>query len=317
MEAKDPRKETKEKASAEANATTKDSTKAAKETTTKEDTTRAKEKATQDPNDMDQAKATKAKETTANQKEKETTTTQHAIDAASLATGHKVWHIGEGEELHPLEQAQADHDNNEELPQDVNDAWDWRYEGEEGQHEVNYMEENWNDYDYDNSWDWNDNSYEDTANYIGGINESHLTIGHIRQANSRLHKHKSKSLLGKRTTHTTSLSWNDHSKSFQQFLQEDNTQPHFDIAAARQQQRNKKIEDTITHYTMYSNFKSYHHLFIDSGASTHVCPKDYAPDLPLGSTTLHGYKQEDSCLRHQVRSLQAGQLQDHDTLLRL
>ena len=34
---------------------------------------------------MDQAKATKAKETTANQKEKETTTTQHAIDVASLA----------------------------------------------------------------------------------------------------------------------------------------------------------------------------------------------------------------------------------------
>ena len=48
--------------------------------------------------------------------------------------------------------------------------------------------------------------------------------------------------------------------------------PHsytFDIAAARQQQRNKKIEDTITHYIMYSNFKCYHHLLIDSGASTH------------------------------------------------
>ena len=190
-----------------------------------------------------------------------------------------VWHIGEGEELHPLEQEQADHDNNEELPQDVNDTWDWYYEGEEGQHNLNYMEENWNDYDYDNSWDWNDNSYEDTANYIGGINESHLTIGHTRQANSRLHKRKSKSLLGKRTTHTTS--WNDRSKSFQQFLQEDNTQPHFDIAAARQQQRNKKIENTITHYIMYSNFKSHHQLLIDSGASTHVCPKDYAPDLPV------------------------------------
>ena len=64
------------------------------------------------------------------------------------------------------------------------------------------MEENWNDYDYDNSWDWNDNNYEDTANYIGGINESHLTIGHIRQAKSLLHKRKSKSLLGKNTTHT-------------------------------------------------------------------------------------------------------------------
>ena len=161
----------------------------------------------------------------------------------------------------------------------MNDTWDWYYEGEEGQHEVNYMEENWNDYDYDNSWDWNDNSYEDTANYIGGINESHLTIGHIRQAKSRLHKHKSKSLLGKKTTQTTS--WNDHSKSFQQFLQEDTTQLHFDIAAATQQQRNKKIKDTITHHIMYLNFKSYHHLLIDSGASTHVCPKDYAADLPL------------------------------------
>ena len=32
---------------------------------------------------------------------------------------------------------------------------------------------------------------------------------------------------------------------------------------------------------MYSNFKSCHHLLIDSAASTHVCPKDYAPDLPL------------------------------------
>ena len=79
-----------------------------------------------------------------------------------------------------------------------------------------YMEGNWNDNDYDNSWDWNGNSYEDTANYIGGINEPHLTIGHIRQAKSLLHKHKSKSLLGKKTTHTTS--WNDRSKSFQQFL---------------------------------------------------------------------------------------------------
>ena len=90
MEAKDSTKETKEKASTETKATTKDSTKAAKETTTKEDTTRAKEKATQDPKDMDQAKATKAKETIANQQEKETTTTQHAIDVASLATGHKT-----------------------------------------------------------------------------------------------------------------------------------------------------------------------------------------------------------------------------------
>ena len=235
------------------------------------------------PKAMDQARATKAKETTAKQKEKEATTTCHATDVASLAIGPRtavpVWHIGEGEELHPLEQEQADQDNNEELPQDVNDTWDWYCKGEEGQHEVNHKEENWNDYGYDNSCDWNDNSCEDTANYIGGINESHLTIGHIRQAKSLPHKHKSKSPIGKKTTHTTS--WNDHSKSFQQFLQEDTTQLHFDIAAATQQQRNKKIEDTITHYIMYSNFKSYHHLLIDSGASTHVCPEDYAPDLPL------------------------------------
>ena len=188
-------REAKAKASTGVKDTTKDSTKATKETTTEADTTRAKEKATQDPKDMDQAKATKAKETTANQKEKETTTTQHAIDVASLATGHKTAECQYGTEE---KQEQADHDNNEELPQDVNDTWDWYYEGEEGQHEVNYMEENWNDYDYDNSWDWNDNSYEDTANYIRGINESHLTIGHIRQAKSRLHKHKSKSLLGKK-----------------------------------------------------------------------------------------------------------------------
>ena len=51
---------------------------------------KSKGKATQDPKDMGQAKATKAKETTANQKEKEATTTQHAIDVASLATGHKT-----------------------------------------------------------------------------------------------------------------------------------------------------------------------------------------------------------------------------------
>ena len=88
--AKDTTKETREKVSTEAKATTKDSTKAAKKTTTKEDTTRTKEKATQDPKDMDQAKATKAKETTANQKEKETTITQHAIDVANQATGHKT-----------------------------------------------------------------------------------------------------------------------------------------------------------------------------------------------------------------------------------
>ena len=75
-----------------------------------------------------------------------------------------------------------------------------------------------NDYDYDNSWDWNGNSYEDTANYIGGINKSHLTVGHIRQAKSLLHKHKSKS-------HTTP--WNDHSKSFQQNNSSKKTQHNY------------------------------------------------------------------------------------------
>ena len=99
------------------------------------------------------------------------------------------------------------------------------------------MEDSWNNYDYDNNWGWNDNGYEDTANYIGGINKSHLTIGHIRQAKSLSHKHKSKSLLGKKATYTTS--WNDHSKSFRRFLQEDTTQLHFDVAAATQQQGNK------------------------------------------------------------------------------
>ena len=63
------------KASTGAKDTTRDLPKATKEATTKEDTTRAHEKATQDPNTMDQARATKAKETTAKQKEKEATTT--------------------------------------------------------------------------------------------------------------------------------------------------------------------------------------------------------------------------------------------------
>ena len=142
------------------------------------------------------------------------------------------------------------------------------------------MEESWNDYDYDNSWAWNDNSYQKTASYIGGINESHLTIGHIRQAKSLPRKHKPKSLLGKKASHTTS--WNDHSKSFQPFLQQDTPQLPFNIAAATQKQRQKKVEDIITHYIMYSDFKSYNHLLIDSGAlSAHFCPKDYALDLRL------------------------------------
>ena len=154
----------KAKVNAGAKDTTSDLTKATKEATTTEDTTRAKEKATQDPKAMHQTKATKAKETTAKQEEwkQQLQDMPPMWHARPLGPGlQSVWHIGEVEELHPLEQEQAEQDN----------------------------------YDYDNSWDWNDNSYEDTANYIGGINESHLTIGHIRQAKSLLHKHKSKSLL--------------------------------------------------------------------------------------------------------------------------
>ena len=43
----------------------------------------------------------------------------------------------------------------------------------------------WNDYD---SWSWNNHGNEDAANYIGGTNEAHLTIGHVRQAKSLLQK---------------------------------------------------------------------------------------------------------------------------------
>ena len=155
-----------------------------------------------------------------------------------------VWHIGEGEELQHPEQEQETQDNNEELPQNMHDTSDWYYEGEEGHgHDVNYMEESWNDYDWnDNSWDWNDYSHEGEANYIGGINESHLTIGHIRQGRPLQCKHKSKSLLGKRATHTTS--WNDHSTNYQQYLQEDRPQLHLNIAAATQQQKRGNLTRT-------------------------------------------------------------------------
>ena len=54
----------------------------------------------------------------------------------------------------------------------MNETWDGHNEGEEGHgHDVNYIDESWNDYDNHNNWDWNDNSYEDAANYIRGINE--------------------------------------------------------------------------------------------------------------------------------------------------
>ena len=56
-------------------------------------------------------------------------------------------------------------------------------------------------------------------------------------------------------------------------------------ASIKQQQHKskdtKKIDNNITHYIMYSNLKSDHHLLAASGASSHVCPKGYAPDLPL------------------------------------
>ena len=149
-------------------------------------------------------------------------------------------------------------------------------------------------------------SYEDTANLLGGINESHLTMGHTRQAKPLPDKRKHKSLPEKKASHTTS--WNDRSKSFQQLPQEDATQLHFDIAAATQKQRQKKVEDNTTRYTMYSNFKSYHHLLIDSGAFTLRTGSTTTTLWRISSATLHGYQQEDPCLWHQVCSLQAGQL---------
>ena len=45
------------------------------------------------------------------------------------------------------------------------------------------MEESLNDYGWnDNSWDWHACNYEDVANYIVDIKESHLTSGYIKQA---------------------------------------------------------------------------------------------------------------------------------------
>ena len=135
--AKAATKEAKAKANTGAKDTTRDLTKATKEATTKEDTTRAKEKATQDPKTMDQAKATKAKETTAKEKEATTNDVPPMWQARPLGSG-LVWQ----EEPHPPHQEQADQDSNDELPQGLNNAWDWYYEGEEGHgHEVNYMEE--------------------------------------------------------------------------------------------------------------------------------------------------------------------------------
>ena len=232
---------------------------------------KSKGKATQDPKAMDQTRAqrpTKLQQSIRKRKQQ-----LHDMPPMWQALGPGLQSAcvahRKGEELHPLEQEQADQDNNEELPQDVNDTWDWYYEGEGRQHEVNYMEENWNDYDYDNSWDLNDNNYEDTANYIGHTSplDTSDKQSHYYTSTNSNHYLERRNIMERPRLST--------------IPQEDTTQLHFDIAAATQQQRNKKIEDTITHYIMCSNFKSYHHLLIDSGASTHVCPKDYAPDLPL------------------------------------
>ena len=153
------------------------------------------------------------------------------------------------------------------------------------------MEDNWNDYDYDNSWATTQAQIQTTT---WQENSTHNIMERPQQELST---------IPPRRQNTTALR---HSLS------------------AAQQQRNNNIEDTITHYVMYSNFKSYHHLPIDSGASVHVCPKDYAPDQPLrpcGESVPQLYtvtnKKIPVCLRHQVCSLQAGQLQDHDAPLRL
>ena len=125
-----------------------DLTKATKGATTKEDTTRAKEKATQGPKAMDQTKATKAKETTAKQKDKEGSNNymkchrcgkrgHWAKDCLArrrrrrtTSTRPRTSRTTPGSERHlglVLRKRRR--------------TW------------TNYMEETWNDYDYDNSWD--------------------------------------------------------------------------------------------------------------------------------------------------------------------
>ena len=59
-----------------------------------------------------------------------------------------------------------------------------------------------------------------------------------------------------------------------------------------------------------------HYPLLDPGASTHVCPRDYAPDIPLRPCAATRNRQN-PCLRNQVRALPVGQLQGHDSLLRL
>ena len=85
---------------------------------------------------MDQAKATKAKETTANQKEKEATSTWHATGVANLATGHRT-----AESLYDTKEKEKNYMRQtknkqirttmKNIPEDLNDAWDWHYEGED------------------------------------------------------------------------------------------------------------------------------------------------------------------------------------------
>ena len=114
----------------------------------------------------------------------------------------------------------------------------------------------WND----NSWDWNDNGDEDAANYIGGI--SHYV--------GKEHRAQDYGMTAATAPNRT-------------YASTDTPRLRFDIAAATLKQKQQRTDDNMSHYIVNSNFKSFHRLLIDSGASTHVCPKDYGPDLPLRS----------------------------------
>ena len=179
------------------------------------------------------------------------------------------------------------------------------------------MEESWNDYDCDNNWDWNDNSYEDTANYIGGTHKSHLTTGHIRQAKSLPRKHKPKSALGKKRH------MQHHGTTAAKAFNSSYMRTQRNCASTWQQQRESKDKRRLmtTSHTTSCTRTSDH---TTTCRSTQECsPKGRragsttATLCRTSSTPLHGYQQEDPCLQLQVCSLQAGQLRDRDTLLRL
>ena len=147
------------------------------------------------------------------------------------------------------------------------------------------MEKSWNDYDYDNNWDWNDNSYEDAANYIGGINGSHLTIGHIRQSESLPCKHKHKSPPGKKASHTQ-----HHGTTTVKAFNNSYKRTQHNCTSTKQQQhksKDKRILMTTSHTT--SCTPKLHHVLqlqvipppADRPRSIYTClPKD-APDLSL------------------------------------